>query len=81
MKKFHIFAASLAMMFGMTSCDLFEMDNYDAPEETIQGEVVDVLTGEPEAPVRHPLFSFSIPAIQHPLPVSPDMIPYARGYA
>ena len=47
MKKFHIFAAALAMMFGMTSCDLFEMDNYDAPEETIQGEVVDVLTGDP----------------------------------
>lgn len=34
-------------MMSMTSCDLFELDNYDEPKETIQGEVVDVATGEP----------------------------------
>jgi hypothetical protein len=30
-----------------TSCSLFEMDNYDEPGETLQGEVVDIATGEP----------------------------------
>lgn len=46
MKKLHIFAAAVAMMMSMTSCDLFELDNYDEPKETIKGEVVDVATGE-----------------------------------
>lgn len=31
----------------MTSCSLFELDNADAPEETLVGEVVDAATGEP----------------------------------
>lgn len=31
----------------MTSCSLFEIDNYDAPSETLYGKVVDVKTGEP----------------------------------
>ncbi|MDE6335769.1 MAG: hypothetical protein K2L34_04275 [Muribaculaceae bacterium] len=39
MKKFHIFATAVAMMMSMTSCDLFELDNYDEPKETIQGDV------------------------------------------
>lgn len=34
------------MMSSLSSCSLFEMDNYDEPEETIWGEVVDVATGE-----------------------------------
>jgi hypothetical protein len=32
---------------SFSSCSLFEIDNYDAPDETLQGEVVDVATGEP----------------------------------
>jgi hypothetical protein len=46
MKKisFHI---SMFALLSFTSCSLFEMDNYDEPAETIQGEVVDVETGEP----------------------------------
>lgn len=31
---------------ALSSCSLFELDNYDEPQETIQGEVVDVATGE-----------------------------------
>lgn len=32
---------------SFSSCSLFELDNYEEPKETIQGEVVDVETGEP----------------------------------
>ncbi len=32
---------------SMSSCALFELDNYDAPAETLKGIVVDVKTGEP----------------------------------
>lgn len=34
----------LSVMFS--SCSLFEKDNYDAPSVTLEGEVVDVATGE-----------------------------------
>jgi len=34
-------------LFSFSSCSLFELDNYDAPSETLKGEVVDVATGEP----------------------------------
>lgn len=34
-----------ALMFA--SCDLFELDNYEEPQETIEGEVVDAVTGNP----------------------------------
>jgi hypothetical protein len=46
MKKisFHIL---LFTLLSFTSCSLFELDNYDEPKETLQGEVVDVETGEP----------------------------------
>lgn len=37
----------LLASFAFTSCNLFELDNYDAPAETIQGEVVDAASGEP----------------------------------
>ena len=30
----------------LASCSLFEIDNYDAPQETIRGTVIDVYTGE-----------------------------------
>src|SRR3546814_99020 len=47
MKKISfIYIASLAV-FYLTSCSLFELDNMDKPAETLQGEVVDVATGEP----------------------------------
>jgi hypothetical protein len=38
---------AFALCSGFGSCSLFELDNYDAPAETLQGEVVDVATGEP----------------------------------
>ena len=38
----------LAAIFVFSSCKkLFEIDNYDAPAETLKGEVVDVATGNP----------------------------------
>jgi hypothetical protein len=36
----------LGAVLSLASCDLFKLDNYDAPAETLQGEVVDVATGE-----------------------------------
>ncbi len=46
MKKI-AFYTLLCILFSFSSCDLFELDNKEAPAETIQGEVVDVATGEP----------------------------------
>lgn len=46
MKKVSTYIIWLAL-FAFSSCGLFELDNYDAPSETLQGEVVDVATGEP----------------------------------
>lgn len=37
----------LVALLSFTSCGLFELDNYDGPAETLEGEVVDVETGEP----------------------------------
>lgn len=37
----------LLALGSFSSCSLFELDNYDAPSETLRGEVVDVATGEP----------------------------------
>lgn len=34
-------------LFSLASCSLFEIDNKEVPAETLQGEVVDVETGEP----------------------------------
>lgn len=45
MKKNIIFTLLIAGLFSVTSCALFEIDNYDAPEETLRGSVVDVATG------------------------------------
>lgn len=46
MKKIAYFIL-LALLLSATSCSMFELDNYDAPEETLQGVVVDEATGEP----------------------------------
>jgi len=46
MKLSRIFAF-MAIFAGAVSCSLFAIDNYDGPEETIKGTVVDVKTGEP----------------------------------
>lgn len=45
MKKIIYFSLILAL-FSFSSCDLFKMDNYKEPAETLQGEVVDAKTGE-----------------------------------
>lgn len=34
-------------LLAATSCSLFQLDNYDAPSETLRGKVVDIATGEP----------------------------------
>ena len=45
MKKI-IFYSLICVLLSFSSCDLFKMDNYDEPAETLEGEVVDVATGE-----------------------------------
>lgn len=45
MKKI-VFYSLMCALLSFNSCSLFEIDNYDEPEETLQGEVVDVATGE-----------------------------------
>jgi hypothetical protein len=46
MKKLSLYIFSIALL-SLNSCSLFELDNADAPEETLVGEVVDVATGAP----------------------------------
>jgi hypothetical protein len=46
MKKIY-FYITLMLALSLNACDLFKLDNYEAPAETLQGEVVDVATGEP----------------------------------
>ena len=46
MKKISFYILSFALI-SFTSCSLFELDNYDVPAQTLQGEVVDAETGEP----------------------------------
>lgn len=46
MKKIAFYMA-LVGLFLLNSCGFFELDNEDAPAETLRGEVVDVTTGEP----------------------------------
>ncbi|MDR3184506.1 MAG: DUF3823 domain-containing protein [Prevotellaceae bacterium] len=45
MKKI-LFYTLLCVPLSFGSCELFKLDNYDEPAETLQGEVVDVATGE-----------------------------------
>lgn len=43
----NILYITLAGCLSLNSCSLFELDNYDAPAETLYGKVVDVKTGDP----------------------------------
>ena len=45
MKKI-VFYSLMCALLSFRSCDLFKMDNYEEPAETLEGEVVDVATGE-----------------------------------
>lgn len=36
----------LLSVLGLTSCDVFELDNYEEPGETIHGAVIDAATGD-----------------------------------
>lgn len=45
MKK--IFYPLICILFTFSSCEMFELDNYEEPAETLQGEVVNVANGEP----------------------------------
>ena len=45
MKKI-IYALSFLSILSLTSCDLFEMDNYDGPNAQISGRLIDAKTGE-----------------------------------
>ena len=45
MKK-TIFYSLFSVLFTLTSCSMFEIDNYEEPAETIWGEVVDEATGK-----------------------------------
>lgn len=46
MKKIALYLL-LCASASLSACGLFEIDNYDAPAETLTGMVVDVATGEP----------------------------------
>ena len=39
-------AFALLTLFAVTSCDLLEIDNYDGPNATIEGKILDIETGE-----------------------------------
>ena len=48
MKRILFFAwAGFLVAAALSSCSLFKLDNYDAPEETLNVKVVDVATGNP----------------------------------
>ena len=46
MKKIALYSLLCASL-AFTSCEIFKVDNYDEPAETLRGEVVDVATGKP----------------------------------
>ena len=46
MKKISFYIL-LCVLFTFSSCNLFTLDNYEEPAETLKGVVVDVATGEP----------------------------------
>ena len=37
-------AFALLTLFAVTSCDLLEIDNYDGPNATIEGKILDIET-------------------------------------
>lgn len=38
---------SVFTLISLSSCSMFEMDNYKVPDQTLKGEVIDEATGEP----------------------------------
>jgi len=69
MKKIAFCTLSLAL-FLFNSCDLFKLDNYKAPSETLQGEIVDmngnpVLTDQGSEGIRVRLWELSYWAQEH----------------
>lgn len=42
MKKILLYIASASAALSLSSCAFFELDNFDAPEETLRGRVVDM---------------------------------------
>ncbi|MGL4292696.1 MAG: DUF3823 domain-containing protein [Bacteroidales bacterium] len=46
MKRIKYFSL-LCVLLSFGSCELFEMDNYEAPGETLTGKVIDIATGNP----------------------------------
>lgn len=47
MKKAIFFLLAAILALTVSSCSLFEIDNYDAPGETLKGVVTDVASGDP----------------------------------
>ncbi len=47
MRKIISYLFISAFALSVSSCALFELDNYEAPSETLKGKVVDVKTGNP----------------------------------
>lgn len=45
MKKLILNISLISILFSLASCSLFKLDNADEPKETLQGEVVDIATG------------------------------------
>ncbi|PVH25230.1 DUF3823 domain-containing protein [Sphingobacterium corticibacter] len=45
--KYSIGLVLITILMSNSACSFFELDNYDAPDVTLNGEVVDVLTGKP----------------------------------
>ena len=46
MKSIIKYTVILSCLVSAVSCSLFQLDNYDAPEEILRGEVIDAETGE-----------------------------------
>ena len=46
MKRIIFYNLICCTLLTFSSCDLFKVDNYEEPAETLQGEVVDIATGE-----------------------------------
>lgn len=47
MKRYLLHTLACCASLALCSCELFEVDNYEAPGETLRGEVVDKATGNP----------------------------------
>ena len=47
MKKIIFIGLCLLTVISFSSCELFQIDNYDEPGETIKGEITNIATGEP----------------------------------